>query len=133
MRISDWSSDVCSSDLSIVFDTNDAIETPVWTNGIDVASPTSAAGALPASTPGETIEVTWDGADAGAGVDTYDVYVSRDGGPFRIWRNDTKASSRTYRGEIGSTYSFAVTAVDGRSEEHTSELQSLMRFSYAGF
>src|SRR3546814_3774651 len=90
MRISDWSSDVCSSEASIVFDTNDAIETPVWTNGIDVASPTSAAGALPASTPGETIEVTWDGADAGAGVDTYDVYVSRDGGPVRIWRTENK-------------------------------------------
>src|SRR3546814_17407964 len=70
-------------------------------------------GALPASKPGETSEVTRDGADAGACVDTYVVYVSRDGGPFRIWRNDTKASSRTYRGEIGSTYSFAVTAVDG--------------------
>src|SRR3546814_18951029 len=94
---------VVEAEASIGFDTNDAIETPLWTNGIDVASPTSAAGALPASTPGETIEVTWDGADAGAGVDTYDVYVSRDGGPFRIWRNDPKASSRTYRGEIGST------------------------------
>src|SRR3546814_20615838 len=132
MRISDWSSDVCSSDLSIVFDTNDAIETPVWTNGIDVASPTSAAGALPASTPGETIEVTWDGADAGAGVDTYDVYVSRDGGPFRIWRPDTKASSRTYRGEIGYTYSFELNAVDGERKSVVAGLSESVRVELGG-
>src|SRR3546814_8522459 len=36
------------------------------------------------------------------------------------------------RGQVAKTYIVAE-AEDGRSEEHTSELQSLMRIAYAGF
>src|SRR3546814_3985449 len=44
-----------------------------------------------------------------------------------------QALSRLYRRFVGFVESFDDVVYDGRSEEHTSELQSLMRISYAVF
>src|SRR3546814_6246585 len=89
MRISDWSSDVCSSDLPFV-----ALNT--------------------AAIPAELLESELFGHEAGAFTGATKRHVGRfeqaDGGTL-------------FLDEIG----------DMRSEEHTSELQSLMRISYAVF
>src|SRR3546814_10088117 len=84
MRISDWSSDVCSSDL--------AVDRPRWRRAGNVRQRR------------QQIDVG-DGADAGIGT------RFQPGGP----------------GNRGGH------AHAARSEEHTSELQSLMRISYAVF
>src|SRR3546814_1012385 len=116
MRISDWSSDVCSSDL------NPAARPLVLTHGwpgsvlefMDVIAPLSADFHLVIpSLPGygfsgkptvakwsvEHIAAAWDALMRAIGYDRY----------------------------------FAQGGDWGRSEEHTSELQSLMRISYAVF
>src|SRR3546814_3315548 len=81
MRISDWSSDVCSSDLYIAWHTRASSATR--------------------------------GVDAGSAIDS---------DPTQWGLHFRRASgSRGTRGP------------DHRSEEHTSELQSLMRISYAVF
>src|SRR3546814_9057352 len=98
MRISDWSSDVCFSDLAY---------------GIPI---------LPA-------EVAADPAAAGAAA-------ARIGGPVAL-----KILSRdiTHKSDFGGVMldlegaEVVEQAAETRSEEHTSELQSLMRISYAVF
>src|SRR3546814_4075946 len=103
MRISDWSSDVCSSDL-----TRQA-EDDGWDN-------------LEEAEPLKTVlheDSTWHIIAWNKSPDI----------PF-------DRSINPYRGcEHGCIYCFARPshAYLGRSEEHTSELQSLMRISYAVF
>src|SRR3546814_2087811 len=86
MRISDWSSDVCSSDLS--------------------ALPPSPI----AKTPAEPSEMV-DAASASISISAVPPVPSP---PFCDWKKPAFPPPR-------------------RSEEHTSELQSLMRISYAVF
>src|SRR3546814_8668320 len=99
MRISDWSSDVCSSDLL----------GSVWPEGAEL-----------------DLQVTrsrWEGLDEGHGhLRARKVRVARSG-----------------RGEAAQPRLLDLWlparsgAIEVRSEEHTSELQSLMRISYAVF
>src|SRR3546814_9854394 len=106
MRISDWSSDVCSSDLSSV--------TPV----------------------DSAIAITVDGL---LKIDMEVRYTSGGGGIRWIWDADAGVTfmSRSV-GASGSATSGSQTNVAdmywrsfSRSDEHTSELQSLTRISYA--
>src|SRR3546814_6025311 len=106
MRISDWSSDVCSSDLNgagnIV-----TVHRPVKEAGVD-----------------NRLITVWFGAtltDPDAKAETRQFFV-RDGGAFQ--RED---------GFLHFLEDFIGWDMPVRSEEHTSELQSLMRISYAVF
>src|SRR3546814_6831842 len=96
MRISDWSSDVCSSDL-----------------GVLNSSTRSSAGQRSVS---ETdIRVAATAMRLAASTMVSAVPSRRDRRPV-LWRSASSAA-----------------ALVARSEEHTSELQSLMRISYAVF
>src|SRR3546814_1504979 len=110
MRISDWSSDVCSSDLA---------------TKVNVPAPSGAAGG--AGGPG-----TAGGAGGSAGVIACGaVGAAGGGGAFGGLGGFGGAGGA---GGSGSGASFGtVTCALPRSEEHTSELQSLMRISYAVF
>src|SRR3546814_3943694 len=100
MRISDWSSDVCSSDLL----------------------------------GGEALRVV-----------EIQVHAVDDGDAAGAGRQDAEAEAGQHRQalrrmgglqvlhEVGGAHNQAGDARRGRSEEHTSELQSLMRISYAVF
>src|SRR3546814_991957 len=96
MRISDWSSDVCSSDLQ----------------GKGVMG--CAAGAI-APGPGN--------------LRSSRPYRTK---PPRCTMAPRPGRSGTVQQDFGTTCR-AICYRDGRSEEHTSELQSLMRISYAVF
>src|SRR3546814_1087135 len=101
MRISDWSSDVCSSDL---------VEPGVQARGF---------GLLVAGGGG--------GSGGGSGVGV--------GGRLLAGDQGERQSERQGDGEgiAGERGAHDWTLPDSRSEEHTSELQSLMRISYAVF
>src|SRR3546814_6960422 len=97
MRISDWSSDVCSSDLSASATSGSGYGATSFSTPTAIRStPTSCAAAFLAATARR----------AGR---------SRAGYPRGTEESDMTDTS------------------DPRSEEHTSELQSLMRISYAVF
>src|SRR3546814_2526826 len=96
MRISDWSSDVCSSDLS---------------PPMEIFAPVAAMKASAA----------WDGW-----IRSTDVSASGETYPSNCETLNTR-DARATKQRSGSS-SDAV-----RSDEHTSELQSLMRISYAVF
>src|SRR3546814_4763704 len=102
MRISDWSSDVCSSDL--------------WSNSFS-ASPIAVS---------ERIAVTMlpmSAATRGRMALAELRLMSRNVG-LRHWSGSSQAKTLTVWPCVPSS---------SRSEEHTSELQSLMRISYAVF
>src|SRR3546814_9832236 len=117
LRISDWSSDVCSSDLA---------PTVVATN-----PPADAQIALPQPFLSITFDQDMFVAAAGqAGSVLNPAYYSLVGAAT----GERAARSVTYDAQTRTAYvSFGNLSADDRSEEHTSELQSLMRISYAVF
>src|SRR3546814_2641048 len=99
MRISDWSSDVCSSDLSIV----NMLRQPIKTKRRSTMRLTKRLGLLAAA-------AAFTASTAAVAAPTF----------INILTGGTS----------GVYYPIGVAL---RSEEHTSELQSLMRISYAVF
>jgi hypothetical protein len=98
---------------SIVFDTNDKLDTPSITNTIDRLIPSSFVVALPPLSSAE-IPVTWFGLDGlGAGILGVDLYVSQDGGPYKMWLAGATNTTTTYHGQLGAGYSFYSIARDG--------------------
>src|SRR3546814_9212789 len=119
MRISDWSSDVCSSDLVPQRLVGLAQPGKLQMQRLAVIVDNATA----ASPGGERIlEVDYAGAKAA------DVVI----GPQAIAGQVLAGSRRGVDQAADQPARRAATAV-ARSEEHTSELQSLMRHSYAVF
>ena len=99
----------------IVFDVNAPIDTPEWLNTIDDSKPVSQVLQLLAQQPAASFEVKWSGTDSGAGVESYTVYVSENGGAFTVWQKDTPDTSAMFTGQAGRTYSFYSVARDAVS------------------
>src|SRR3546814_2557828 len=112
MRISDWSSDVCSSDLTSTI------------NFCNVGERTNVTGSakfrdlIKAGDYSAGLAIARQQVEAGAQV----IDVNMDEGML-----DGVVAMRTFLNLIASEPDIS------RSEEHTSELQSLMRISYAVF
>src|SRR3546814_8087336 len=120
MRISDWSSDVCSSDLGAhrdeiggsalqfarVFDQDDAIAAPG-----DLGEQRVGERRLPSAGPARDKDIE---AIANSGAQNLRLVGKHDAGRDIVFEREDR--DRGFR-----------------SEEHTSELQSLMRISYAVF
>src|SRR3546814_2914011 len=105
MRMSDWSSDVCSSDL-----------VKVATEALDQLQPTAASHSRVM-----VLEV-----------------MGRDAGHITIAAGIAGGADAILIPELPYSIAGIATKIEqlkqtGRSEEHTSELQSLMRISYAVF
>src|SRR3546814_7108191 len=109
MRISDWSSDVCSSDLSEIETAIAAAKTAVDGDNVEEMKSKAEALAQVAMKLGQAIYEKEQAAASPGGADA----------------ESAKADEDVVDAEFSE--------VDERSEEHTSELQSLMRISYAVF
>src|SRR3546814_4730418 len=108
MRISDWSSDVCSSDLVVSLHVTQPFAATIGFDGMAAA-----------------YAITDEDYEK-ASAEQAEKYLKQ-----ILDRADTagvKAQSRAV-----SNFNVADGIVQARSEEHTSELQSLMRISYAVF
>lgn len=103
-----------SNAATIIFDWNEPIDTPLVVNVIDSGPPQSAVQTLATQVDEEHFLVRWDGADdeSGAGVHSYDVYVSDNGGPFARWLSRTTSLSAAYAGQFEHSYAFYTVAVD---------------------
>src|SRR3546814_7844546 len=126
MRISDWSSDVCSSDLSdrVSGGEGEGERAPAGCRVRALAADAGGRGDLPRSRIQEST-VGW---------------VERSGPQQRSWSTHRSnacrwVSLRSTHPTLYPSYASGVLApaCSTRSEEHTSELQSLMRISYAVF
>jgi RHS repeat-associated protein/uncharacterized repeat protein (TIGR01451 family) len=105
----------------INFDTNAPIDTSAIFNTIDAGVPTSNVGSLPATINSASFGLSWPGQDdaGGSGIVSYDVFVSDNGGPDTLFRDNTTATSGVFRGLPGHLYSFYSIATDGVGHEQT--------------
>jgi hypothetical protein len=117
-----------TNQASIVFDVNAAIGTNTVTNTIDSVYPTSSVSSLPAVTATTSFTVSWSGSDpAGAGIASYNIFVSVNSGPYSLWLAATTATSATYSGASnGNTYSFYSMATDnvGHTQQSAGPVQT---------
>ncbi len=105
---------VIRNQARIIFDLNEPIDTPVWRNVIDTQAPTSAVSSVSQNTRSDSVlTIRWGGSDPeGAGIQSYDVYLSMDGGPFNRWLRFTDETQATLLAENGRTYAFYSIAQD---------------------
>ncbi len=103
---------VIQNTATVVFDVNAPINTPTWSNTIDNTKPVSAVSPLPATETAPIFPVHWSGADVGAGVQDFTIYVSDNGGPLGPWLTNTTATQGLYPGTGGHSYAFYSTARD---------------------
>src|SRR3546814_4435799 len=104
MRISDWSSDVCSSDL-------------LSQRGEELF-------------PQQSVSKLWVALTVLDAIDRGELSFDQ---KVRIGPEDLTLFHQPLAARVRSEGSVTMTVRDLRSEEHTSELQSLMRISYAVF
>src|SRR3546814_8986438 len=116
MRISDWSSDVCSSDLPQGY--MEAVKSLLREAAFDFAHYHQESFDITALNEEPLVEQ----AATLNQQDVFTVTLSRSGKTFSMPGNQTVLAAAKKAG-----------AIVPRSEEHTSELQSLMRISYAVF
>src|SRR3546814_9488808 len=130
MRISDWSSDVCSSDLLQHFTTTPLILEAELYEGGEPAAAAAAAQLDGVTFGGARLVLVHGGSDH-----------AEDGGEAWAPADGIERTLYTSVATIGTAFGFALILLSAmilanvriRSEEHTSELQSLMRISYAVF
>ena len=100
-----------SNKASIIFDSNDAIETPVWTNAIDAVPPVSHVSKVEVVND-TTMRIHFDGDDERSGVWKYALYVQY--GEVSSWlqvaETDTTCFDLCYYEDID--YGFCVVATD---------------------
>ena len=79
----------------------------------DVTPPTSSV-TVAAYQRSTSFIVTWTGTDevGGSGIAHYDISVSDNFGPYRLWRSHTTATSAKFTGKAGHHYSFVSVATD---------------------
>jgi len=102
-----------SAAASVVFDANAPIETSTISNTIDGATPSASLSALPVSTT-SPFTLSWSGSDAPsqAGIASYDVWISTNGGAYVPLETNTTTTSTSFSGTVGDSYSFIATATD---------------------
>ncbi len=99
---------------SITFEPNAPIDTPVWTNTLDLDQPTSSVMPLTADAVDNVFPVAWSGSDpeGGSGLASFDIYVSINGGAYLPWLSNTTLRQSLYIGVAGAAYQFFSVARD---------------------
>src|SRR3546814_10442571 len=121
MRISDWSSDVCSSDLVQSFTRGGGYNSNYLTLaflGVENFPLTVAEIPYAEGLKVKYDRLSWKASVSWKPVDSITTYAT---------------ISTGFRTPVVNARAGLVSAIDERSAEPTSELQSLMRMSYAGF
>ncbi len=113
-----------TTEASIVFDTNDPINTPVHLNTVDNTRPSSAVTALPSTNRNTSFTVSWTGTDNGSGTAFSDIYVSTNGDQLVLWKDDTTDTSAIYNGQTETTYSFYSVATDNVGQTEAAPTQA---------
>ena len=112
-----------SNNASIVFDKNEPISTPVWTNIVDAVSPESHITALEEADD-STVTVLFDGNDNRAGIWKYELYVQYGAGTDWVKTTECRADTnyvdlRVYK---GMDYGFCVLAIDSAGNREYKDL-----------
>jgi hypothetical protein len=105
--------DVIEAQATIVFDTNEPIDTPLITNTIDAGPPTSRVTFADPVSPGEwTVSWLAEDDEGGSGVRDYVLYVSTDGETFTPYESGLIDPTALYVGDQNRLHSFFSVATD---------------------
>lgn len=106
---------------AIIFDQNEAILTPVWTNVVDSIAPMSEI--VSVSAKDSLITLRFDGYDNRSGLWKYVLYVQDvEGGRWKKLEDVITTSEYVYHGNMGFDYGFCVLAVDSAGNVEQKEL-----------
>ncbi|MDD6123573.1 MAG: dockerin type I repeat-containing protein [Bacteroidales bacterium] len=112
-----------SNKASIIFDNNDAIEPPVWTNTIDAVCPEGrVTGAV--LTNDSTATIRCEGSDERSGVWKYEVYVQYGSGELweKVGECPADSAEVSFRVYDGMDYGFCALAVDSAGNVEVKEM-----------
>ncbi|MCI0539043.1 MAG: hypothetical protein L0Z50_27870 [Verrucomicrobiales bacterium] len=95
------------ADARIIFNQNEPVDTAPFWNTLDAVAPASAVTNLP-NVVLANFPVAWSGSDDanGSGLQSFDIYVSDNGGRFQLWLSATALTNVIYSGVVGHTYRF---------------------------
>ena len=112
-----------SNKASIIFDNNDAIETPVWTNTIDAVCPEGRVTEA-VLVNDSTATIRCEGSDERSGVWKYEVYVQYGSGELWEKVGECPADSAvvSFRVYDGMDYGFCALAVDSAGNVEVKEM-----------
>lgn len=114
---------------NIIFDSEEPIYTPVWTNIIDNTKPVSAITSIE-EVSDTTILVNWEGSDEGSGIYRYQLYVQA--GEDAEWKpllGDTLRTQCKLRYTRDIDFGFCVLATDSAGNVEAKELAREFEFS----
>lgn len=127
---------VIKNEATIVFDYNDAIDTPEVQNTLDAIPPSSEVLPLPGVSATPDFQVDWIGEDneKGSGIARFDIYVQDNGGPWTLWLSNTTQTLDIFYGQFLHTYGFYSIAMDnvGNREEPPSEPDATTHLDVTG-
>src|SRR3546814_2526667 len=142
MRISDWSSDVCSSDLlraqapdATLVALGGATEAAIWSNAHEIGALAPDWPSIPYGTPlaGHMLHVVNNRGEPCPDWVVGEIEIAGQGLARGYWRDPERTAERFRTDPATGERRYRTGDLGRRSEEHTSELQSLMRISYAVF
>jgi hypothetical protein len=107
------------SKATIIFDTEEPLDTPPIFHSLDTMAPLTALDLLPVTAIGTTFNVSWSGEDIpgpnggpSSALGGYAVYVSENGNEYYAWLTDVTYTSAQFAGEPGVNYAFYVIGRD---------------------
>jgi hypothetical protein len=100
------------NEATIIFDNSPGFKTPKWSSTLDNAPPVSHVLPVGAGQDSVHFTVRWKATDNPPDLKDFTVYYCEDGGPYKAWRQNTKASSDTFHFNRGHSYAFYSQASD---------------------
>ena len=121
---------VVKNQAHIFFDYNDEIATNITHHPVDNSAPLSTVDELPSETREDSIIVSWSGYDRGAGIRYYDIYRSKNGGNFELWKSHISDVSAVQYGMKNDIYKYFSVATDslGFVEEMKTRPEATVKF-----
>jgi hypothetical protein len=106
---------VIGNGAAITFDENAPMSTGVWQNTVEVGAPGSHVLPIAGTSDLPSFPVQWTAEGSPSDLKDYTVYVSEDGSPYRVWRQNTMATGDTLvpaKNHVTHTYAFYSVARD---------------------
>jgi hypothetical protein len=101
-----------------------------YTNIYDLTHPLSSMHPAPAIVETDSVLLSWEGEDTGAGIQDYTIYVS-EADSFYVWQSNLVDTTAYFHGENGKTYKFFSIAADrvGNIEPMKEDYEAMVTFN----
>jgi hypothetical protein len=121
-----------SNCAEIIFDYNEPILTPVWTNQKDIILPVSQM-LQPVEINDSVMNLSWQGTDSGSGIWHYIVYArSGDEADWYVLNDNTEQTETQFENKLNVRYGFYVEATDKAGNMETKNPQAEVIFYKEG-